>query len=144
MLKACSYCGRIHDSRLICLPKQARLNRYPKDTEAAKTRSSSRWQKTRDYIRQRDHNVCQLCLLNCAGTIRPYEGEGLSVHHIIKLEEDSTKAFDEDNLITLCRVHHEMAEEGKIDRGALLDIAKRNGEIYRGTCRDTAKVSPGL
>ena len=124
MLKTCTYCGRVHDSAYVCHSKATAQSKYPKDTQASKLRSTSRWQKTRDRVRQRDHNVCQLCLRNYPGTIRPYETEGLSVHHIIKIEEDETKAFDEDNLITLCRIHHEMAEEKKIPRGELLKIAR--------------------
>ena len=128
MLKSCSYCGRVHDSGYICPKKAAMTQRYPKDTRASNIRNSSRWQKTRDHVRQRDHNVCQLCLRNYPGTIRLYETEGLSVHHIIRLEDDESKAFDEDNLITLCRIHHEMAEEGKIRGAELLRIAKENSK----------------
>lgn len=64
-------------------------------------------------------------------TIRPYQGEGLSVHHIVKIEDDIDRAFDEDNLITLCRLHHDEAEEGKISQSLLQKIAKENGERYR-------------
>lgn len=131
MLKACTYCGRIHDGRMDCKAKQEVSQRYPKDTLASKTRSLSHWQKTRAYIRKRDNNVCQCCLRNYAGTIRPYENEDLSVHHITKIEDDASKAFDEDNLITLCRIHHEMADRGEIDRNELIAIAEENGRKYR-------------
>ncbi len=36
--------------------------------------------------------------------------------------------LNDDNLITLCREHHEMAEQGKIDRDALRLIARKNRE----------------
>ena len=74
--------------------------------------------------------MCQLCLRNYTGTLRPYETDDLSVHHITKIEEDASKAFDEDNLITLCRVHHEMAEEGKVSQTELIDIAIENSRKY--------------
>lgn len=135
MLKACACCGRVHDSRYICPARQKAMQKYPKDTPAAKTRNTSRWQKTRDYIKRRDHGVCQMCLkeyaANNTGTLRPYEVDDLSVHHIVKLEDDIDKAFDEDNLITLCREHHERAEAGLISQALLLKIAKENGERYR-------------
>lgn len=137
MLKACSYCGRIHDSRVECKAKQD-AGQYARSSQATHTRNLSRWQKTREYIRRRDGGVCQLCLRNYEGATRPYEGEGLSVHHIVSIETDVTKAFDEDNLITLCRIHHEQAEKGKIDTAILQKIAKENGERYRGC----AEVSP--
>ena len=138
MLKACSYCGRVHDSRHVCPAKQTATRRYPKDTQASLTRSSSRWQKTRDYIKRRDHGVCQLCLIEypenkTGAALRPFETDDLSVHHIIKLEDDINKAFDEDNLITLCRRHHELADNGAISLSLLQDIAKQNGERYRDT-----------
>lgn len=128
MLKSCTYCGKIHDSHYECPEKTRTRTRYCNDTMASHLRSLSRWQKTRDYIRERDHNVCQLCLKNYPGTLRPYETEGLSVHHIDKIEDDSSKAFDEYNLITLCRVHHELAESGEIDKEILRAIAKENSD----------------
>ena len=136
MLKSCAYCGRVHDSRYECPAKQAATRKYPKNTRAALTRSSSRWQKTREYIKRRDHGVCQLCLrnytANISGTaLRPFEGEDLSVHHIVRLEDDINKAFEEDNLITLCRFHHEMAENGSVSQAMLFEIARENGERYR-------------
>lgn len=130
MLKSCSYCGRVHDSRLSCPAKKAAKGAYEKNTLASKTRSLSRWQKTRAYIRRRDHDVCQLCVRNYAGTLRPYETEDLSVHHITKIEDDASKAFDEYNLITLCRKHHEMADEGMISRAELIEIAIENSKKY--------------
>ena len=131
MLKACSYCGRVHDRRLQCRPLQS-AKYAPKDTRAAHIRGTNRWKKIRAYIRARDNNVCQLCLRNYPGTIRPFETEGLEVHHITKIEEDESKAYDEDNLITLCGFHHEMAEQGDaIKKDALEAIARENGERYR-------------
>ena len=47
--------------------------------------------------------------------------------HIIPLEEDEDKKLDNQNLITLCERHHEMAEQGKIPREELLAIT---AEIY--------------
>ena len=132
MLKTCSYCGRVHDSAYVCPKKREATNRYPKNTLAARTRSLSRWQKTRDYIKRRDHGVCQLCLRNyTAGdiaTLRPYEDEDIEVHHITSIEDDADKAFDEYNLISLCRFHHELAEKGAIPKRILFEIAKENAD----------------
>lgn len=64
--------------------------------------------------------------------MRQVEYDGLSVHHIIPLEilldDDYEKAFDLNNLITLCERHHEAAEAGKISREELIKIAKENGK----------------
>ena len=49
--------------------------------------------------------------------------QDISVHHIIPLAEGG-ELLDEDNLITLCRYHHEQAEKGKISRRELQVLAK--------------------
>ena len=51
-----------------------------------------------------------------------YTYKELEVHHIIPLEEDYNKRLDSDNLITLCRYHHELAEKGEISREELQKI----------------------
>lgn len=43
----------------------------------------------------------------------------LSVHHIVPLEENFDLALEEENLITLCREHHEQAEKGVLNRAEL-------------------------
>jgi predicted restriction endonuclease len=45
----------------------------------------------------------------------------LEVHHAVPLETDYDKRLDDDNLITLCERHHEMAERGDIP----LDVIRR-------------------
>ena len=83
-------------------------------------------------IKERDAGVCQLCARNYPGTRRLAEYEELEVHHIVPIEEDITKAFDQDNLITLCRRHHEGVEGGLIaSREELLKIAKNQADAAR-------------
>ena len=136
-LRACAYCGRIHPADYICEKKPKRKEKKT-DTEAVRIRNTSRWQYTRQHIRERDNNLCQLCLRNYQGTRRQIEYQDLSVHHIIALEEDKSKAFDCENLITLCDIHHEMAEQGLISKAELKDIAKEQ-EIAWGNPR---KIPP--
>lgn len=124
-LKACAYCGRVHAEDYDCGHKPVRRAKNP-EAPAVKLRSTSRWQRKREEIKQRDHYLCQLCLRDYPGTLRRYEYEHLSVHHIVSIEEDETKAFDNDNLITLCDRHHEAAEAGIIPRPDLLRIAAEN------------------
>lgn len=123
MKRACVYCGRIHDTRYVCDKKP---KPYTRDTVATKARSTSRWQKTRERVRERDNNVCQCCLRNYPGTIRQYEYNGLSVHHIVKILDDSDMIYDENNLITLCAYHHEEAEAGRISKEDLREIVRQN------------------
>ena len=60
------------------------------------------------------------------GTVTQLNSEELEVHHIVSIDENSDLSFDVDNLITLCRLHHEMAEAGKLDKEKLKRIAKNN------------------
>lgn len=121
MLKSCQYCGKIHDSKFDCGKKPVRKFKK-KFTKKDEFRSSAKWQHMRDYIRKRDSNVCQICVRNLHGTIDRFNFKNLSVHHIVSIEEDYDKRLDEDNLITLCSRHHEMAEAGTISKNELKQI----------------------
>ena len=96
-----------------------------KATEANKFRKTFRtykWTQKSKYIKQRDNYMCQICLLDKYKTDFKYTYKELEVHHIIPIEEDYSKRLDSDNLITLCRYHHEMAEKGLISREELKEI----------------------
>lgn len=111
MLKSCKYCGRIHDSQHDCgrkpLPQK-------KMTYIDRFRSSRKWRDKREQIRQRDKSLCQICIRNLYGADRQYNYENLSVHHAIPIEADYDRRLDDDNLLTVCGMHHEMAEAGQI------------------------------
>lgn len=135
MLKACSYCGQIHDSKYICSHKeQAIKNRQSYRTEKSKQsrsfHNSKKWQDKREDIEFRDNYCCQVCVRGLHNPNRQYETEDTSVHHIIPLVEDYEKRLDDENLITLCSRHHEMAEKGDIDRCELLRIVKEQEKNF--------------
>ena len=44
---------------------------------------------------------------------------------------DYDRRLDDDNLITLCRYHHEKAEKGLISRKKLLEIAQKPAVLPR-------------
>ena len=85
-------------------------------------------------MRRRDAYACAYCLkekrINCVD---------IEVHHIVPINEDSSKEYDLDNLITLCRRHHELAEKGLIERKELLDIVSARNERLWGT-----QYTPGV
>jgi 5-methylcytosine-specific restriction endonuclease McrA len=56
------------------------------------------WQRTRAAVRRRDGNACTACGAT----------EGLSVHHIVPARQGGSDELD--NLVTLCRLHHGLAE----------------------------------
>lgn len=126
MLKSCSYCGRIHDRKYICPEKQkAGQERQRKASDKEnRFRWGRSWKQKAKEIKERDLYLCQACMEGMEGTVRKYNPENLSVHHITKLREDYGRRLDSSNLITLCRMHHEMADKGKIPATALAGIIK--------------------
>lgn len=129
MLKSCPYCGRIHDSRQICTPAlKARRDRQRKgNSRIDKFHSSQRWTDKSLYIRERDHFLCQACLLGLDGKGVRYTDDNLSVHHIVPLSEAWDMRLDDDNLITLCQDHHEAAEAGRLPREVLIESIYHRG-----------------
>lgn len=137
MLKSCAYCGRIHERKYICPQKAAadaqRASRRKLHTEQDALRNTNAWKKKSRHIRERDNCMCQACL-NGIGFLdgRRITMNNLQVHHIIPLKEDRNKAFDSDNLITLCEQCHKLAEAGTIPRKKLWEIAEQSEKIPPG------------
>lgn len=117
MLKTCSVCGKIHDFNKVCRRKTTQKN-----TETTKFRKTYKWTEKSKYIKQRDNYLCQVCLLDKYKTNYRYIYKDLEVHHIVPIEEDYNKKLDSDNLITLCRMHHEQAEKGIISKEDLYEL----------------------
>ena len=119
MKRTCRYCGRIHEYGERC-PKKPTYDsgQHRDDSDASRIRHTNRWTKVSKSIRARDGYLCTMCLQK--GVLKR---DDLSVHHIIPINEDSERAFDGDNLITLCKRHHELADRGMIDRDVLFHIA---------------------
>lgn len=117
MQKTCVVCGKIHDFNKIC-----RRPKSKKKSEANTFRKTNKWTEKSRSIRQRDKYLCQICIIDKYETNYRYTYKDLEVHHIIPIEEDYSKRLDSENLITLCRYHHEMAESGEIPREELLEI----------------------
>ena len=121
MKKACSKCGKIHERNYVCASGNAAQSRAEKIAYAFRNRQV--WKRKADEIRERDMNLCQVCLRGIYNARKRYNSYNLSVHHIVPLFADFDKRLDNDNLITLCRYHHELAERGRIPVRELLDIA---------------------
>lgn len=113
MLKSCSYCGKIHDSKYICKEKPIKKKTI---TEADKFRWTRMWQKKREEIKKRDLYLCQICIRELYDTINKYNTKDLSVHHNTPINEDYNKRLDDDNLLTVCDYHHKMCDRGEITR----------------------------
>ena len=113
MLKSCSYCGKIHDSKYICSDKPKKNRSI---TEADKFRWTSIWQRKREEIKKRDLYLCQICIRELYNTVTKYNTEELSVHHNIPINVEYNKRLDNSNLLTVCDYHHKMCDRGEIAR----------------------------
>lgn len=119
MYRSYSVCGRIHQEDKMC--KRV----YKKNTKESKFRNTNAWIKKRNQIKKRDKYLCQLCLKD-----NVYNYDDLQVHHIIPIAKNYDRRLDSDNLITLCRMHHEQAEKGIISKEELhelLEVPRRVG-----------------
>lgn len=116
MLRSCSYCGKIHDKKIICPQKKNAIRKHQckSNDKENKFRWSGVWKRKAEEIKKRDRYLCQACLRQ--GYLEIHD---LSVHHIVKLRDDFDRRLDNDNLITLCRSHHEQAETGAIEAAVL-------------------------
>lgn len=61
---------------------------------------TSAWQKCRAMVLTRDLYLCQ----ECPPTVGPVPAD--TVHHIVHLKDDTSKALDMDNLTSVCASCH--------------------------------------
>ena len=118
--KSCSKCGRVHPENYKCTIGV----QYNGGIER-KLRSKYAWTEKSKEIRERANYLCEVC--RDQGIITY---EKISVHHIEKVKDDPTKLLDNENLIALCEEHHTLADDGKLDKDYLKELAKHreNGE----------------
>lgn len=128
MKKACSKCGKIHDRSYVCQLKSKVQERT--DSVAYRFRNRQVWKKKANEIKDRDMHLCQVCVRKLYNTRKQHTSYGLSVHHIIPIVTDYDRKLDNDNLITLCSYHHELAEKGRIPVKELLEIAAEQEKTH--------------
>ena len=116
MLKSCSRCGKIHDTKFKCNAGQDIL----KNREERKLRSQYVWTQKSEEIRERANHLCEVC--RDEGKITY---DDIEVHHIIKVRQDASLLLDTYNLVCLCQEHHKQADKGKIDVDYLFLLAKK-------------------
>lgn len=109
--KSCKYCGRVHDENYRCNKKPVKKK---KTDDIVRFRNSPRWQKKRKQIKERDNYLCQICIRELYGTKRKYNSANLQVHHAVPINSNEDLKLDENNLITLCSMHHSMCDKSKI------------------------------
>lgn len=117
----------IHDFNHTCYKKR----QVRGSSNADKFRTTYKWHKKSEEIRERDKHLCRVCLANIFNTNTIFNFDKLEVHHIIPLEEDISKALDDDNLITLCCFHHKLADADKIPRYILVKLIDANCDFKK-------------
>lgn len=116
MFKACSRCGKIHDTRFKCT---AGISRKPLFNPPSKLRNSNEWHKKSEEIRKASRYLCAVC-----EDMGIYTYANLEVHHIEALSEAPDKLLDNSNLICLCAIHHRAADRGELDQDYLRKLAE--------------------
>ena len=121
MMVSCRYCGRVHKRGDVCPKRPQGHHPKGKPTREDKFRRTRKWQAMREQILERDYHMCRICFEGKYGAFPPGK---LEVHHIVPLVEDYSLRMEEDNLITLCPLHHHDAEDGTISREELRALAE--------------------
>lgn len=117
----CKHCGIVERGH-VCPHRKSRQKKTDKRSDAF--RSTGAWTRKSIEVRQRDKYLCQICIRNLYNTLDFFNHTNIEVHHITPIEEDYNRRLDNDNLISLCRYHHKMADDGHIPRQVLYDIVQ--------------------
>ena len=126
MKKSCKYCGRVHPIGYDCSMKPKPKIDYH-SPQIRKFRSSGAWAKVRAEVLERDGYRCRVC--EARHEPRRYNPKRLSVHHIVPLADDMSRAEDAGNLITLCDKHHGQADRGEISKNFLFGLIPPGVEL---------------
>lgn len=118
MWRACSRCGKIHNSKFKCNAGKIYFG-----GDERKMRSAYAWTKKAEEIKQRAGWLCEVCRDH-----GKYTYDGLEVHHIVKVREDPDGLLANGNLVCLCVAHHKEADAGRISADYLRLLAKKREE----------------
>ena len=105
-LIACSMCGRIHQRGYVCEIKRKRKTDYQNAREDTGIYYSNRWRTIRVQVLEEYNHIC-LYSFYVEGKII----KATDVHHIIELNDNSSLAYEEDNLISLSKEKHRLIHE---------------------------------
>ena len=115
MYKACSRCGKIHNTLDKC-PK----SRIYRPSYEGNIRNTHSWHKKAEEIKRKSNYLCELCKQE-----HRYTYENLEVHHIDKLKDKPERLLDDYNLICLCERHHTDVENNDKIKNYLFELARQ-------------------
>jgi len=113
--KSCPRCGKLHPKGTVC-----RVGQRYGDGQERQIRRSNRWTEKSREIRERSNWICEVCKQE-----KRYTTEGVQVHHIERIKNNPSLAYDDSNLIALCKKHHDMAENGEISAEYLRELVRQ-------------------
>lgn len=105
-LIACSSCGRIHQRGYVCEIKRKRKTDYQNAREDTEIYYSNRWRTIRGQVLEEYNHICLYSFYVEKKIIKATD-----VHHIIELSDNSSLAYEEDNLISLSKEKHKLIHE---------------------------------
>ena len=122
MYRACSRCGKIHDTTYKCTHNKPKFNnsRYG-NQEERKLRNTTKWHKKAEEIKEQAQYLCEVCRDKGVYNYNVI----LEVHHITKLRADKTRLLDDSNLVCLCVCCHKLADKGLIKKDYLEKLAAK-------------------
>lgn len=121
MYKACSKCGRIHNTNYKCKVDNKYKAKY--DYEESKLRNTYEWHMKAEQVKYDSNYLCSVCFDEGI-----YNYNELETHHIEKLKEKPNLLLEDTNLVCLCRRHHKLADNEMIDKNYLKELAKKRIE----------------
>ena len=121
---SCSYCGKFHlRTEAKSCPKRLEAIRQTRNSRSdTKIYNSYRWKKLRAEKVESTMHLCEIChkLFNKDGKQRLNTAE--AVHHIVPINRHRALgksiedlAYDFNNLVSLCKHHHEEAHSKKLE-----------------------------
>lgn len=99
-------CGRIHQRGYVCEIKRKRKTDYQNAREDTGIYYSNRWRTIRGQVLEEYNHICLYSFYVEKKIIKATD-----VHHIIELSDNSSLAFEEDNLISLSKEKHRLIHE---------------------------------
>ena len=112
--KSCSRCGKV-------VPYNHKCNKGKvyKQNDIDKLRSTTRWTNKSKEVREASNYLCAVCLDEGI-----YNYKDVEVHHIEKLQQRPDLLLENEHLICLCKYHHKLADNNKLDKDYLFKLAK--------------------